>query len=70
MEKLDDRGITRSFLRSMGMNTKAEIPGKSYRAYLSSRSTASETGKLEGCRFSCSYDFGSNVLTIKRGERE
>ena len=70
MEKLDDKGITRSFLRSMGMGDKVEIPGKSYRAYLSSRSTASETGMLEGCRFSCSYDRKAGVLTVRRGERE
>lgn len=67
MKKLDDRGITRSFLRSMGMGDKVEIPGKSYRAYLSSRSTASETGMLEGCRFKCSFKEGT--LTIERLER-
>lgn len=54
-------------MRSMGMGDKVEIPGKSYRAYLSSRSTASETGMLEGCRFKCSFKEGT--LTIERLER-
>lgn len=69
MEKTEDKGITRALLRSIGMGDKVTIQGKSYRAYLSSRTTASATGLLDGCRFCCSYNRKDGTLTIRRLER-
>ena len=69
MEKTEDRGITRALLRSIGMGGKKVIRGVSYRAYLSSRSTASATGLLDGCRFCCNYNRKDCTLTVRRLER-
>ena len=69
MKKTEDRGITRALLRSMGMGEEKVVEGVSYRAYLSSRTTASATGLLEGCRFCCSYNRKDGTLTIRRLER-
>lgn len=68
MEKTEDRGITRELLRSIGMGGKKVIR-VSYRAHLSSRSTASATGLLDGCRFCCNYNRKDGTLTIRRLER-
>lgn len=69
MEKTEDRGVTRALLRGIDMGGKAVIRGVSYRAYLCSRTTASATGLLDGCRFCCSYNRKDGTLTIRRLER-
>lgn len=69
MEKTEDRGITRALLRSIGMGEEKVVEGVSYRAYLSSRTTASATGLLDGCRFCCNYNRKDGTLTIRRLER-
>ena len=65
--KLDK--ITREDLRAIGIGETRTFELPDYASVLSAKANAYATGRVEGCRYVCSCDSLSPVITITRMPR-